>query len=262
MINIVSDKNILNGEVVGIGDIKRLVEHHYIGIYEVIRVKNKEPIFLKEHFDRLLESVRLAKIDFELDYNKFHEQIFMLIKENNIENCNIRIHFDSIPENIIYMFFIKSNYPSENFYKEGIRVFSLDKQRENPNIKKNSAEYRDEIDLLLEKNDAFEAVLVNEDKTISEGSKSNIFFVYKNMLITAEDDDVLLGVTRSKVIELAEKNDIKVVKRQILLSEISNFDAAFLTGTSINILPITDFDRIIFDSCNNSIVKTLTKLFI
>ncbi len=165
--------------------------------------------------------------------------------------------FDVQDEPLLFMYFVKSFYPDKSYYESGIHTVTLIKERENPNIKKVSKNYRDEIDMLLAENNAFEAILVNHDKTISEGSKSNAFFVKGNSIITARDEDVLLGVTRSKVLELAQNLNIEIIKRKINIEEIKEFDAAFITGTSNNVLPIKSVDDIILNSCENEVVLKL-----
>ena len=259
MINIVSERNILNGRIVDKNTVEKLIEDDKTRIYEVIRVIDNKPVFLFEHYERLKNSIKLSDLNFDVDYEKFKEYTELLINENNFGNCNIRVSFDINEEPLLFMYFVKSFYPDKSFYEIGIHTITIMKERENPNIKKNTKEYRDEIDLLLKENKAFEAILVNNDKTVSEGSKSNIFFVKENSLITAEDKDVLLGVTRTKVLEIAKNLNIDIIKRKIKLDEIAGFDAAFITGTSNNVLPIKTIDDIDFNSVENKLVISLMK---
>lgn len=265
MINIVSEKNVLNGRIIDKNTTNKLIEEDKTRIYEVIRVIDNKPVFLLEHYERLVNSIKLSNLGVSLDYQLFKNYINLLISENNknesnnFSNCNIRVSFDIKEEPLLFMYFVKSFYPDKSYYETGIHTITIIKERENPNIKKNTKEYRDEIDLLLKKNQAFEAILVNSDKTISEGSKSNVFFVKENSLITAEDKDVLLGVTRSKVLEIAEKLNINIVKRKINIEEISSFDAAFITGTSNNVLPIKTIDNILLNSTANEVIIKLMR---
>lgn len=257
MINVISDSNVLNGVVVNKEKIEEVINNDTTRIYEVIRVIKRNPAFLYEHYNRFANSIKLSNIDYNIKFEDFKSSIMLLINNNNFENCNIRVSFDMKDVPLLAMYFIKSFYPDRNFYENGIHTVTIVKERENPNIKKNTVTYRDEIDKVLKEQNAFEAILVNHDETISEGSKSNVFFVKNNSLITARDEDILLGVTRSKVIEIAEKIGIKVEKRKINVNEINNFDAAFITGTSNNVLPIRTINAIILNSTNNEIVKKL-----
>jgi len=259
MINIVSEKNVLNGRIIDKNTTNKLIEEDKTRIYEVIRVINNKPVFLLEHYERLVNSIKLSNLDTDINYDSFTNCIDLLISENDLRDCNIRVSFDLKEEPLLFMYFVKSFYPDKSYYETGIHTITIIKERENPNIKKNAKSYRDEIDLLLKENEAFEAILVNFDKTISEGSKSNVFFVKGNSLITAEDNDVLLGVTRNKVLEIAENSNINIIKRKINLEEINSFDAAFITGTSNNVLPIKTINDIILKSTTNEVVITLMK---
>ncbi len=160
------------------------------------------------------------------------------------------------------MYFVKSYYPENEFYEKGIHVVMVNKHRKEPNIKFYESDLRESIDKVLSRKNAFEAILVNDDDTISEGSKSNVFFVKGDSLITSKDSSVLLGVTREKVIDVCNGNGIKVEKRDIYISELKFMDGAFITGTSINVLPIKDIDDIVLDSSSNEIVKRVSDLYL
>lgn len=259
MINIVSEKNILNNKIINKDNAYQIINNDKTGIYEVIRVINRKPVFLQEHFIRLQKSIKLSNIDYDLNYKCFVDDIILLIEQNEFSNCNIRITFDYdkiLKKASVLYYFIKSSYPSKEYYTVGIHTILVERERKNPNIKKNSLKYREEIDSVLRLNNAYEAILIS-DKFISEGSKSNVFFVKGNTLITALDKNVLLGVTRNKVLELAKELKVNIEKRRIQVSEIKEFDAAFITGTSNNVLPINSINDYNFDSMNNIIVKKL-----
>lgn len=263
MINIISDRNVKNGEVISKQETEELLEKDNVKIYEVIRVISKKPVFLKEHFDRMNKSIALSGINELINYEEYKYNIELIIKENSFENMNIRVSY--LIENekpVILMYFVKSVYPSKEEFERGIITVTVKKHRENPNIKHYESDFKESIDKLLKEKMAFEAILVNEDNTISEGSKSNVFFVKGSELITSKDSAVLLGVTRSKVIEVSEKNNIKVVKREIFVGELANFDGAFITGTSNDVLPIRKIDDIVYNSSQNETIKRVSHLYL
>ena len=262
MINIVSEKNINNGEIIPRENMYELLKQDNAKIYEVVRVIKRKPIFLKEHFDRMNKSIELSGYGVKMNYDEFNNYINMLINANNFENCNVRISFFINDEPVILMYFVESHYPTEEQFKKGIYVVTVKKQRKNPNVKQFESNFRENIDkLLLEKN-AFEAILINGDDTISEGSKSNVFFVKGNTLVTSVDSAVLLGVTRGKVVELCENNGINIEKRNIHLNELKFFDGAFITGTSNDVLPIREIDDIVFNSSENKVVAGASRLYL
>jgi len=262
MINIVSEKNVKNGKLITKIYLHELIEQDTAKIYEVIRLIHRKPIFLREHFDRMNKSIELSGYKDKMEFNNFKNSIELLIKENSLENCNVRISYFVKEEPIILMYFVESHYPSDELYHTGIYVVTVKKHRKNPNVKFFEADFRESIDKMLNKTKAYEAILVNDDDTISEGSKSNVFFVKGTKLVTSVDSEVLLGVTRGKVVELCENNGIEVEKRSIFLSELKDFDGAFITGTSNNVLPIRAIDEIVYNSALNETVKKTSKLYV
>jgi len=84
-----------------------------------------------------------------------------------------------------------------------------------------------------------EALLLNEDGYLTEGSTSNIFFVKSSGLVTPPlDSGILPGITRNLVIEIAGKLGIKVTEENISLTDLSQFQEAFLTASTMEIMPL------------------------
>lgn len=262
MINIVSDKNVMNSQIISKEETEILLDKESPKIYEVIRVIEGRTIFLKEHFERMNESIRLSGTNGCINYDEFKSSIELLIKENSFKHCNIRVSYYYKNEPVIIFYFIKSYYPSKEEFNEGIHTVTVKMERTNPNIKSFQKELKDNVARIMKENNAFEAILINHDDTVSEGSRSNVFFVKGNKLITSPDSLVLLGVTRSKVISICEENLIKVEKRKIIFDEIKEFDGAFITGTSNDVLPIKTFDNILFNSSENEVVKKVSELYL
>lgn len=249
----------MNGQIISREEIEALVNE--AKIYEVIRVIEGKTIFLKEHFDRMNESIRLSKAKGTLNYDEFKRSADLLIKENSFKNCNIRVSYLFNNEPLSLFYFIKSYYPSEEEFKEGIHTVTIKIERENPNVKSYKKDFKEKVSRIMEENNAFEAILINHDHTVSEGSRSNVFFVKDSKLITSPDSAVLLGVTRSKVISLCQEKSIEIEKRIINFDEIKDFDGAFITGTSNDVLPIKSIDTMILNSSENKVVKRVAELY-
>ena len=262
MLNIVSHKNVMNNIIISKEETELKLSEESAKIYEVIRVIEGRPIFLKEHFDRMNESIRLSGINGSLNFDEFQISIELLIKENSFKNQNIRVSYYFKNEPVTLFYYIKSYYPSEEEFNEGIHTVTVKIERENPNIKSFQKDFKDNVARIMEEKNAFEAILINNDDTVSEGSRSNIFFVKNNKLITSPDGAVLLGVTRSKVISVCEENSIEVEKKTINFTELKHFDGAFITGTSNDVLPIKTIDEIVYNSSENEVVKSVSKLYL
>ena len=106
---------------------------------------------------------------------------------------------------------------------------------------------RDATDKAIRSGDLYEVLLVNSDGRITEGSRSNVFFIRNGEVYTAPADKVLLGVTRTMIIRIMEKAGIPLHYYSVKNDELKSFDAAFISGTSPKVLPIASIDGIPFD---------------
>ncbi len=259
---IVSHRNVKNNEMITKEELEMILKKEEPKIYEVIRVIDGKTIFLNEHFQRMNKSIELSEINYKLNLEDYKKSAQLLIKENNIKNCNIRVSFYYSQEPVTLFYFIESYYPTKEEFNVGIHTVTLKIARKNPNVKSYEKELKEKVANIMKENNAFEAIMVNQDGTISEGSRSNVFFIKGNKLITSPDSAVLLGVTRSKIIQLCEKNSIEIEKRPVKLHELKEFEAAFITGTSNDVLPIKTIDKLQYNSSENEVVRRVSELYL
>jgi branched-chain amino acid aminotransferase len=93
----------------------------------------------------------------------------------------------------------------------------------------------------------YEAVLLNDQKEITEGSRSNIFFVDQHkQLVSAPENEILHGITRKYVLEICHREGIKILHQPIPLYEVSRFQSSFITGTSPKVLPVWQLNGVEF----------------
>ena len=224
-------------------------------VYEVIRVLDGVPLFLEEHLDRLNESFKLIGSDFYIEKKQLISDIDNLIKINDCYNKNIKIVVADVkeePQTLIY--FIVSNYPTEEDYSNGVKAILFKAVRDNPNAKVIHTSFRDSIKDKLNEQQAYEAILVNNSNEITEGSRSNIFLVKDNTVFTPPADDVLKGITRKRVIELCNNLNIPVIEKTISVDFLKECEGLFMTGTSPKVLPIASVDELNFNSNINPLI--------
>ena len=243
---------ILNGELKPVSEF--IYAENNGGIYEVIRVEKGIPLFIKEHLFRFYQSLQIAEKEALYSNMEIVAFIKKLIAGNNTEQGNILISC----KKVLKIFFVAHNYPSEKMVKEGVKCGILYAERENPNAKVLQTTVRQKADKLISENNFYEAVLADKSGNITEGSRSNIFFVKGNRIITPPGKSVLLGITRKKVIELIHQFGFYFSEQVINSDELPNFDAAFLTGTSPKILPVKQIETVLFDPRNPVIQRLIT----
>jgi len=251
---------ILNGEVVDSDKIEEVLKTNKVKVYDVLRLVNSKPLYFENHLDRLNRSIELIGYEDRYYENDFKKDIEKLVVKSGRTNNNIKTTYFEEDQPIKVLYMVKSTYPKEDKYSEGYKTILMYEERENPNAKVLNEERRKIVNEILKDVGADEAIFLTENKVVLEGSRSNLFFVKGEKIITSPDERVLLGTTRQKILEICEKNNISVLRREIMLDELNFFDAAFVTGTSIDIMPINRIDTIRF-STNNKVVKKLTGLY-
>lgn len=228
-------------------------------IYEVLRVIEGKPIFLESHYRRMENSFELIGEDFPLSYEKISSGIYELIKHEDKLEGNIKITYEVYGREL-KIFFIEHSYPSKEMYEKGVKTILYFGERENPNAKIVNDSFREKVNKEIRENDAYEAILVNSKGQITEGSKSNIFMVRGNKLLTSPVNAVLPGITRGEVISLAKKLKIEVEEIEYRYLDINKLDGMFISGTSPKVLPINQVNDININA-NNRIIRNLMEAY-
>ncbi|MDR5659793.1 aminotransferase class IV [Serpentinicella sp. ANB-PHB4] len=227
-------------------------------VYEVIRVIDSVPLFVEEHLKRLEKSLSLINASVHIDLHQLLQDIHRLIEMNHVVSQNFKIlvnNLDCNPQ--VYLFLLESRYPTKNLYDQGVHSILYQAERENPNAKMIQLNFREKINKKLKQLEAYEALLVNSHEEITEGSRSNLFFVKGSTLYTPPSENVLMGITRERILQLCNQLDIHVVEQSIHRHFLKEVDGLFLTGTSPKILPISSVDDFTFQSPTLPVIKKL-----
>ena len=225
-------------------------------IYEVIRIKQNIPLFLEDHLSRLFHSADISNLSIHESYCDIETLIAELIKKNDSPNGKIKIviHFDSNSgheETDFLIYFTPHYFPSNNKYKQGVKTGLCRAARSNPNAKILNTEARKIANNRIVEEKKFEVLLLNNNDFITEGSRSNVFFIKDNKIITPKGKDVLKGIARKNILDICKHKNIEVIEREIHYTEIIKMDAMFLSGTSLKVLPVKNFEDHEFSTENN-----------
>jgi branched-chain amino acid aminotransferase len=213
-------------------------------VYEVIRFIDGLPIFFDEHFDRFLSSCRLAGVSYHISKETLATLLVDLAQKNGVQGCNLKYLVNvSDGEVDFYAGFIKSHYPSEEMYRKGVSVGLLYEERANPNAKVLNPHLRSKADALIARRGYYEVALVNHQQKITEGSRSNLFFIDADgCVITAPLGDVLGGITRKVILEEIQALKLPFAERAVGVDELGRMVAGFVSGTSPSVLPIAEIE--------------------
>lgn len=229
-------------------------------VYEVLRILDGHPLYLKDHLERMMESLKTVYSMPKTDESQLREWVEVFLLANKIKNGNMRI--DAFFDGVLHaqMYFSPHSYPTEVEYRNGVKVMLQKAERNTPNAKKVQKELRKQSNEMILQHKVYETLLVNKRREITEGSRSNIFFIKENSLYTSPDDVVLLGVTRQKIIQLCHQHNIAVHRAPIALSLLPSFDSCFLCGTSPLILPVHKIENFQMD-VDHPVLRRLMSLF-
>ncbi|MDA3943530.1 MAG: aminotransferase class IV [Bacteroidetes bacterium] len=210
-------------------------------VYEVVRVMQAVPLFLEDHLKRMYNSLALANSEPKVSSDFVRNSLLKLISFNKVDYGNIKIIIGN-PQDAHKPFyaawFQPHFYPSDANYEQGVKVAFLEHERPDPNAKIWHTNYQELVRETKLRQGVFELLLSNDGK-VTEGSKSNIFLIKDQAIYTPPELEVLNGITRQKVILLANQNNIHLVEKSVRKADIAAADALFLSGTSPKILPVS-----------------------
>jgi len=238
--------------------------HYGTGVFEGIRCYKTDSgsaVFrLKEHVDRLFGSMHILQMDCPFTREQVFDAILETIRVNKIDACYIRplafIGYGAMgvfpkenPVNVIIAVWPWGSYLGDEGMKNGIRVkiSSFSRPHINATMVRAKA-VSNYANSLLAKREALkdgydEAVLLDTDGYVAEGSGENIFMVRNGKIKTPPLTAILEGVTRDTVIQLAQAHGIPLAEERFTRDELYLADEAFFSGTAAEITPIREVDN-------------------
>ncbi len=231
-------------------------------IYEVIRIIDGQVLFLPDHYARFHRSCELLHVPVFETPKEFESQLYQLIEANLLKNGNVKVElFTKLDgSQLMRMFVVPHQYPSEEQYRVGVLVGLLHAERENPQAKAAQLSVREMANRAIAEHNWYEVLLVDRNDCITEGSRSNVFFWRDGAFYTARSEKVLGGITRKKIIECIHNLGLTLIETDISTKELATFDAAFISGTSPKILPIAQVESVSY-GVENKALRNLMKAF-
>ena len=222
------------------------------GVFDFLRTYNGVPFHLADHLSRLERSAKLIGLSLPKPVAQIEDIVLETLRRNNHPESNIRIVVtggqsrDGITPGssplLMVMVSAVSHFPPE-LYTKGAKLITCHVDRFIPGAK--SINYIPAILSLAEarNQDGLEAIYVDRDGFLQEGTTSNFFGFIGSRLVTPPCDRVLPGITRQVVLELA-RNEFNIEQRQIHKDEIRLLDEAFITSSVKEVIPVSAIDSI------------------
>ena len=237
--------------------------HYGMGVFEGVRAyktpKGAAVFRLQAHTDRLFRSAHILDMKIPYDKKMLNEAIRAAVRENKLESGYIRpmcfygaegmgLRAEGLKVHVIVAAWSWGSYMGEDGIKNGIKVRTSSYNRHHINITmcraKANGQYMNSMLALREAlaSGCDEALLLDTEGYVSEGSGENIFLVRDGVLYTPELTSALDGITRATIVQLAGELGIKVVEKRITRDEVYIADEAFFTGTAAEVTPIRELD--------------------
>ncbi len=252
----------VNGQLKPAVDFQRYFTKPEKYLYEVFRVHQQLPLFIFNHLDRLWLTAKLERVNLPFTRHQILEEIFRVIKANPDGDGNIKIYIDVKPGGCVtwMVYFSPHQYPTRAQFKKGVDVGLFSAERYNPNAKVMDTLLRGATDQAKASNHVYEVLLFDRNNYITEGSRSNVFFIQNQKLLTPPVHTVLEGITRKHIMQICAENQISVSEKSIHINDLSQMDAVFITGTSRRVLPVRSIDKLVFD-VSHILMNKLQHLF-
>ncbi len=217
----------------------RAVQHSF-SVYEAMSVIDGKPRHLGEHLERLRCSASLIGLSSPFQDDEIARAIDDLIEADALRDATLRILLlgGDVP-----MFFITYtpllSYP-DSFYADGIKCILYSGERFLPQAKTSNLLMQYLAQEEAKKEGAFEALLVDRNGLITEGTRSNFYGMKGKRIYTAPDSLVLSGITRTAVIRAALSLGFEMVMEPVSADELDSFDSFFISSTSMGAMPVCD----------------------
>ncbi len=276
-------KIFMNGKLVPEREAKISVfDHGYLygdGVFEGIRAYNGKVFKLKEHIRRLFQSAHSIMLTIPYSEKELEKAVVDTIKANDLKEAYIRIvvsrgigdlgldPFKCVEPSVIIIASSISLFP-EKLYEEGLKVVTVPTRRNvpdalDPQIK--SLNYLNNVLVKIEANQAgvLEAIMLNSQGFVTEGSGDNVFICRENKLLTPPPHmGILRGITRDVVMEIARSEGLEVEETPFTRHELYVAEECFLTGTAAEVIPVIEVDgRKVGNGTPGAITGKLIKKF-
>lgn len=258
--------------------------HYGMGVFEGVRAYETADggtsIFrLHEHTRRLFRSAKIMNMPMPYDSDQLNEAQRLVVRENGLKEAYLRpmvfygsegmgLRADALKAHVIVAAWEWPSYMTPEARELGIKVNTSSYTRHHVNISmckaKANGNYINSMLALQEaiRNGCEEALLLDPEGYVAEGSGENFFLVSDGVIYTPELTSCLDGITRASVIQLAHECGYKVVEKRITRDEVYIADEAFFTGTAAEVLPIRMLDgRAIGAGRRGPITKRLQQLY-
>lgn len=257
--------------------------HYGLGVFEGLRAYQTDKgtaIFrLEDHTDRLYRSAHIVGMTIPYDKDTLNGVQQDIIRKNNLKSAYVRpvvyygseglgLHATNLSVHVAIASWEWGAYLGAENLERGIRIRTSSYTRHHVNAAMTKAKANGQyINSILALQEALscgydEALLLDTEGYVAEGSGENFFMVSNGVVYTPELTSALAGITRDTIMELARELDIPVREKRLTRDEVYCADEAFFTGTAAEVTPIRELDnRTIGEGKRGPVTERLQKTY-
>jgi len=217
------------------------------GVYESIEVIESIPFHLVDHLARLAESAEMIELSLPYSIYDMASWVSHLISQNGKQSCLLRVIALGVTqaEDEALVAILPQPLPRypDRYYCKGASAIIFEGSRPLPACKSLNTLVNYLARRQATHAGVHEAILCTRAGEMTEGSRSNIFAVRRNELLTPPSDRVLSGITRDTIMRLAHEAGYLVAETPLDVNELPRFQEFFVTSTSMHIIPIVRIDQ-------------------
>lgn len=233
------------------------------GIFDFLRVEGKKPLYWEDHLDRFYHSAKEMRLPVGLNREALKEVIQTLIEKNVLPHSGIRIMLSggasadgyTIQQPNLAIVQIPLPAPPDEMLLPGFKVVTYPHQRQMPQVKTTDYLMAIWLQPWVKEQGAADVLYRNGDM-VSEFPRSNFFLVTNEEVIVTPADNVLHGITRKQIIQVARQSGYRVEERAVSMQEMATAKEAFMSSSTKRLIPIRQLDHIVFGPYGTSSVAS------
>ncbi|MFH1292479.1 MAG: aminotransferase class IV [bacterium] len=232
-------------------------------VYSNIKVVQGRMFLPDLEVEKLFESAQAIGLKHRLNKDEVVQWADKLIKANDLQDALIRILLigpEQGSEAQLFLFAVGLTFYPDKFYGQGVKLVSFQGERYLPQVKSKNLlmsyiAYQHAV-----KNEALDALLIDGQGNIREGTRSSFFAIKDQVLIVPPKEKTLEGITKKIILEIATEI-MEIKEEEIPFKDIQNYDECFITATTMKIMPVVQIDDIVIGDGVGEKTKELIGLY-
>lgn len=235
------------------------------GVYETMKLRKGLVYFPARHEERLFHSAEIIELEHRWERGDIQRYVSELVEANGEENANVKVLLigghgpDPAATARLYIMTLSPLFPDRKLYRDGAAVITYPGERHFPQSKSLSMTMSSLAFKHAAAAGAYDALLVDRDGYITEGTRTNLYYTDGRALFTPPARRVLSGVTKLTLEEQLHRSGVSLVERELHTDEIGTWSSFFLTSTSSKVMPLSRIDDSTFEI--GSLVQQVMELY-